>query len=155
MIPHDGLIARHVLHDVGHEKTYGEAGPYQQAERRAEQWRERCEQVGNGSGPEPERRQDRLLVPRPCLTRALSHDHGRSELLFLSKDRSYLQVGAMRACSCIAFSTLSIRSVSGRLPLGRACKYSDVAPNWLQSSTTIFMPTFAPSTNDPCPPFST
>ena|SRR5215475_12653218 len=79
MIPHDGLTVRkHVLTDVGHEKTCGKPEPYQHVEHRAEQSCERCEQVGNGSGPEPERCQDRRLVPRPSLTRALSHDHGRT-----------------------------------------------------------------------------
>jgi hypothetical protein len=84
MIRHDGLIARHMLHDVGHEKTFGKPEPYQHVEHRAEQSRGRCEHAGNSSGPEPERRQHRHLVPRPCLIRALSHDHGRSEPLFLS-----------------------------------------------------------------------
>ena len=64
MISYDGLIARqHMLHDVGHEKTFGKPKPYQHIEHRAEQSRERCEQVGNGSDPEPERCQDRCLVP--------------------------------------------------------------------------------------------
>ena len=84
MIPYDGLIAKHMLHDIGHEKIFGKPEPYQHVEHWAEQSRKRCEQVGNGSGPEPERRQDRHLVPRLCLTRALSRDHGRSESLFLS-----------------------------------------------------------------------
>ena len=78
MIPHDGLIAKHMLHDIGHEKTFGKPEPYEYVEHRAEQSRERRGQVGNGSGPEPERRQDRDLVPRLCLTRAFSHDHGRT-----------------------------------------------------------------------------
>ena len=77
MIAQGGLIAKHMLHDVGHEKTFGKPEPYQHVEHRAEQSREGCEQV---AGPEPERYQDRRLVPRPCLTRALSHDHGRSDL---------------------------------------------------------------------------
>src|SRR6266481_3363675 len=118
MIPHDGLIAKHMLHDIGHEKTFGKPEPYEYVEHRAEQSRERRGQVGNGSGPEPERRQDRDLVPRLCLTRALSHDHGRSEppVPQRPKARSYLQVGTMRTCSCIAFSTSSMRSVTGQLP---------------------------------------
>lgn len=115
-----------MLSDVGHEKTCGKPEPYQHVEHWAEQSCERCEQVGNGSGPEPERRQDRHLVPRPCLTRALSHDHGRSAPLFIS-DRSYLQVGAIRACSCIAFSTPSMRSVTGQLPPGRASTFGRTA----------------------------
>src|SRR6516225_266377 len=73
MIAHGGLIAKHVLHDVGHEKTFGKPEPYQHVEHWAEQSRERCEQVGNGSGPEPERHKDRRLVPGPYLTRARSH----------------------------------------------------------------------------------
>src|SRR5262249_8233005 len=77
MIQHDGLTARkHMLTDVGYEKTRGKPEPYQHVEHRAEQPRERCEQVGSGSGPEPKRRQHWHLVPRPCLARALSHDHG-------------------------------------------------------------------------------
>src|SRR5215813_7362497 len=84
MIAHGGLIAKHMLHDVGHEKTFGKPEPYQHVEHWTEQSRERCEQVGNGSGPESERHKDRRLVPGPYLTRALSHDHGRSESLFLS-----------------------------------------------------------------------
>ena len=79
MIPHDGLtVSKHVLTDVGHEKTCGKPEPYEYVEHRAEQSCERCEQVGNRSGPEPERCQDRGLVRRPSLTRALSHDHGRT-----------------------------------------------------------------------------
>jgi hypothetical protein len=77
-----------MLTDVGHEKTSRKPEPYQHVEHRAEQSCERCEQVGNGSGPEPERCQDRRLVPRPCLTRALSHDHRRSEPLFLSDGKT-------------------------------------------------------------------
>ncbi len=89
MIPHDGLTVRkHMLTDVGHEKTCGKPEPYQHVEHRAEQSCERCEQVGNGSGPEPERCQDRRLVPRPSLTRTLSHDHRRSEPLFLSDGKT-------------------------------------------------------------------
>src|SRR5262249_61614869 len=68
MIAHGGLIAKHMLHDVGHEKTFGKPEPYQHVEHWTEQSRERCEQVGDGSGPEPERCQDRHLVPRHCST---------------------------------------------------------------------------------------
>src|SRR3974390_2234945 len=90
MIAHGGLIAKHMLHDVGHEKTFGKPEPYQHVEHWAEQSRERCEQVGNGSGPEPERRQDWHLVPRPCLTRALSDDHGvAAPCSSATKDRWY------------------------------------------------------------------
>src|SRR6516225_6502037 len=63
-----------MLHDVGHEKTFGKPEPYQHVEQRTEQSGKRFEQVGNRSGPEPERCQDRHLVPH-----ARSHDHGRSE----------------------------------------------------------------------------
>src|SRR6516165_4344197 len=73
MIAHGGLIAKHMLHDVGHEKTFGKPEPYQHVEHWTEQSRERCEQVGNGSGPESERHKDRRLVPGPYLTRARSH----------------------------------------------------------------------------------
>src|SRR5262249_42817326 len=69
MIAHGGLIAKHMLHDVGHEKTFGKPEPYQHVEYRTEQSRERCEQVGNGSGPESERHKDRRLVPGLYLTR--------------------------------------------------------------------------------------
>src|SRR6516164_6273501 len=86
MIAHGGLIAKHMLHEVGHEKTFGKPEPYQHVEHWTEQSRERCEQVGNGSGPEPERQQDRHLVPS-YLTRPLSHDHGRSHL-FLSDGKT-------------------------------------------------------------------
>src|SRR6516165_808796 len=82
MIAHGGLIAKHMLHDVGHEKTFGKPEPYQHVEHWTEQSRERCEQVGNGSGPESERHKDRRLVPGLYLTHR-SHDHGRSDL-FLS-----------------------------------------------------------------------
>ena len=87
MIAYGGLIAKHMLHDVGHEKTFGKPEPYQHIEHRAEQSRERCEQVGNGSGPEPERHQDWHLVPGPYLTRARSHDYRRSDL-FLSDGKT-------------------------------------------------------------------
>src|SRR5215471_18647952 len=73
MIAHGGLIAKHMLHDVGHEKTFGKPEPYQQVEHWTKQSRERCEQVGNGSGPESERHKDRRLVPGRYLTRAPSH----------------------------------------------------------------------------------
>src|SRR5215468_1964967 len=72
MIAHGGLFAKHMLHDVGHEKTFGEPEPYQHVEHWTKQSRERCEQVGNGCGPEPERHKDRRLVPGPYLTRARS-----------------------------------------------------------------------------------
>jgi hypothetical protein len=104
MIPHDGLIAKHMLHDIGHEKTFGKPEPYEYVEHRAEQSRERRGQVGNGSGPEPERRQDRDLVPGLCLTRAFSHDHGCSEPLFLSDQKPgricrWAPCGPARVCS--------------------------------------------------------
>jgi hypothetical protein len=73
MIAHGGLIAKHMLHDVGHEKTFGKPEPYQDVEHWTEQSRERCKQVGNGSGPESERHKDRRLVPGLYLTRARSH----------------------------------------------------------------------------------
>src|SRR6516162_3983721 len=73
MIAHGGLIAKHMLHAVGHEKTFGKPEPYQHVEHWTEQSRERCEQVGNGSGPESERHKDRRLVPGLYLTRARSH----------------------------------------------------------------------------------
>src|SRR5262252_7221804 len=77
MIAHGGLIAKHMLHDVGHEKTFGKPEPYQHVEHWTEQSRERCEQVGNGSGPESDRHKDRRLVPGLYLTRARSHGTGR------------------------------------------------------------------------------
>src|SRR6516162_1837517 len=82
-VAHGGLIAKHMLHHVGHKKTFGKPEPYQHVEYRTEQSRERCEQVGDGSDPEPERQQDQHLVPRPYLTRAFSYDHGRSDLFLI------------------------------------------------------------------------
>src|SRR5262249_11554402 len=73
MIAHGGLIAKHMLHDVGHEKTFGKPEPYYHVEHWTEQSRERCKQVGNGSGPESERHKGRRLVPGLYLTRARSH----------------------------------------------------------------------------------
>ena len=56
-----------MLHDVGHEKTFGKPEPYQHVEHWTEQSRERCEQVGNGSGPEPERNTDLEVRSDFCL----------------------------------------------------------------------------------------
>src|SRR5262245_37578287 len=94
MIQYDGLTARkHMLTDVGHEKTRGKPEPYQHVEHRAEQPRERCEQVGSGSGPEPKRRQHWHLVPRPCLARALSHDHGVASPCSSATERPVVSAG--------------------------------------------------------------
>src|SRR6266446_8766960 len=97
MIPHDGLIGKHMLHDIGHEKTFGKPEPYEYVEHRAEQSRERRGQVGNGSGPEPERRQDRDLVPRLCLTRAFSHDHGRTSPCSSATESPVVSAGGRHA----------------------------------------------------------
>jgi hypothetical protein len=107
MIPHDGLIAKHMLHDIGHEKTFGKPEPYEYVEHRAQQSRERRGQVGNGSGPEPERRQDRDLVPRLCLTRAFSRDHGRSEPLRPGIDA--LAITAIPQAAALSVSATAIR----------------------------------------------
>jgi hypothetical protein len=72
MILRDELTARqHMLQDIGHEETFGKPESYQHVQHRAEQLRERCTEVGSGSGPEPEGRQYRRRVRRPCLTLAL------------------------------------------------------------------------------------
>ena len=76
MIAHGGLIAKHMLHDVGHEKTFGKPEPNQHVEHWTEQSRERCEQVGNGSGPESERHKDRR--PLGCaLPNKITRRHAR------------------------------------------------------------------------------
>src|SRR6478672_6593606 len=119
MIPHHGLTARkHMLTNVGHEKTRGKPEPYQQVEHRAEQPRERCEQVGSGSGPEPKRRQHWHLVPRPCLACALSHDHGVASPCSSATERPVVYAGECHPgllVYCI-FYTVKIR-LGAAIPL--------------------------------------
>jgi hypothetical protein len=101
-----------MLTNVGHEKTRGKPEPYQQVEHRAEQPRERCEQVGSGSGPEPKRRQHWHLVPRPCLARALSHDHGVASPCSSATERPIVYAGGCHPgllVYCI-FYTVKIRT---------------------------------------------
>jgi hypothetical protein len=68
ILPDELTARRHTLQDIGHEETFSKPESYQQVERWAEQLRERCTSVGNGSGPEPKGRHNRRRVRRPRLT---------------------------------------------------------------------------------------
>src|ERR1700747_1257418 len=123
MIPHDGLTVRkHMLTDVGHEKTCGKPEPYQHVEHRAEQPRERCEQVGSGSGPEPKRRQHWHLVPRPCLARALSHDHGVASPCSSATERPVVWLAKLRTATTNRRRQAAIDVVALSAP-GRALRF--------------------------------
>ena len=134
MIAHAGLIAKHMLHEVGHEKTFGKPEPYQHVEHWTEQSRERWKRSATAAALSPRDNKTGIsgllrisLVASVKITGVTTCS--------LTMERPLVSAGRRHAgCSCIAISTPSIRSVSGRLPWAapplsiRTCRQTGYTP---------------------------